>query len=90
MKTILDLSAEEQNVLMELRLGIQEEFPNWSFRMTLFGSRARGKAETDSDMDVLVEKDTDCISFEDKRRIRRLAGNISMDSGIVPGGGYST
>jgi len=83
MKTFLDLSAQEQNVLIELRLGIQKEFPNCSFRLTLFGSRARGDAEADSDVDVLVEILSDCISFEEKRQVRRLAGDLSLSSGLV-------
>lgn len=83
MKTISDLSTEEQAVLKDLRLRIRNEFPNWSFRLTLFGSRVRGDAEADSDMDVLVEIYSDRISFEEKRRIRRLAGELSLSSGIV-------
>jgi len=31
--------------------------------MTLFGSRARGDADPDSDMDVLVEVETARVSF---------------------------
>ena len=83
MRTASDLSRKEESVLAALRSKIQEEFPDWPVRLTLFGSRARGEAEPDSDMDVLVEIDTDCISFSDKQSIRRLAGNISIDSGIV-------
>lgn len=83
MKNVGELPERERTLLCELRSRIQEEFPNWSFRMTLFGSRARGDAKPDSDMDVLVEIDSDCISFEEKRRIRRLAGKLSMDSRIV-------
>jgi len=83
MRTILDLSAEEKDILKELRLGIQKEFPNWSFRLTLFGSRARGGAEADSGVDVLVEIHSHSISFEEKQRIRRLAGVLSLASGLV-------
>ncbi len=43
----------------------------------------RGDAATDSDVDVLVEIDSHCISFEEKRRVRRLAGVISLNSGFV-------
>lgn len=83
MNTISDLSVEERAVLGDLQRRIHEEYPGWSFRLTLFGSRARGGAESDSDMDVLVEIDSDRIAFEDKRRLRRLAGELSMSSGIV-------
>jgi predicted nucleotidyltransferase len=83
MKTILDLSTEGRAVLKELRSEIQREFPDWSFCLTLFGSRARGDAAADSDVDVLVEIHSHSISFEEKRRVRRLAGVLSMNSGLV-------
>lgn len=83
MKTIFDLPQTERAVLEELRARIGRAFPDWTFRMTLFGSRARGDAEADSDMDVLVEIDTETISFPEKQRIRRIAGEVSMDTGII-------
>jgi predicted nucleotidyltransferase len=83
MKTFFDLSAEERSVLADLQRRIRDEFPRWSLVLTLFGSRARGDAEADSDMDVMVEIGSDRISFEEKRRLRRLAGDISASSGIV-------
>ena len=51
--------------------------------MTVFGSRARGDAERDSDMDVLIEVDVDHISFADKQRLRRIATDVSITSGII-------
>ncbi|MGA2263421.1 MAG: nucleotidyltransferase domain-containing protein [Acidobacteriota bacterium] len=83
MKTILDMSTEEQALLKELRSEMQREFPDWSFRLTLFGSRARGDAAADSDVDVLVEIHSHSISFEEKRRVRQLAGVLSLNSGFV-------
>ena len=83
MKSLAELSHQERLVLEQLRSRICDEFADWSFRMTLFGSRARGEAEPDSDMDILVEIDCDRLSFEDKKRLRRVAGNLSLDSGIL-------
>ena len=51
--------------------------------MTLFGSRARGDAEPDSDMDVLIELEIPELSFSQKQRLRRVAGEISLRSGII-------
>ena len=51
--------------------------------MTVFGSRARGDAEPESDMDVLIEADVDHISFADKQRLRRIATDVSIASGII-------
>lgn len=83
MKTILDLPQTERTVLEELRGRISRAFPGWTFRMTLFGSRARGNAEPDSDMDILLEVEQEHISFAEKQRIRRAAGAVSLESGIV-------
>jgi predicted nucleotidyltransferase len=83
MKTILDLPQTERAVLEGLRVRIHQEFPGWAFRMTLFGSRARGDAEPDSDMDVLLEIEQEHISFANKQRLRRAAGEVSVETGIV-------
>lgn len=83
MRTVEDLSETERSVLRELQRRIQREFPEWSFRMTLFGSRARGDADPDSDMDILLEVETDGISFAQKQRLRRVAGEVSIDFSVV-------
>jgi len=51
--------------------------------MTLFGSRARGGAEPESDMDIPLEIEREHLSFSDKQRLSRIAGEVSIDSGIV-------
>ncbi|MGD9728029.1 MAG: nucleotidyltransferase family protein [Nitrospiraceae bacterium] len=65
------------NALEELRAQIKRAFPGWAFRMILFSSRARGDAEPDSDMDVLLEIETEHVSFPEKQRIRDIAGEVS-------------
>jgi predicted nucleotidyltransferase len=82
-KTLQDLPEVERAVLEALRSRIRREFPDWTFRMTLFGSRARGSAEPDSDMDVLLEVEQEHISFVEKQRVRRAAGEVSIETGIV-------
>lgn len=83
MRTVQDLPETEQSVLRELRRRIQEEFPEWSFQMILFGSRARGDADPDSDMDVLLEVETEHVSFAAKQRLRRVTGEVSIDYSVV-------
>ncbi|MCS6303967.1 MAG: nucleotidyltransferase domain-containing protein [Nitrospira sp.] len=83
MKTAEHLSKVERAALEELRTRIIREFPDWTFHMTLFGSRARADAEPDSDMDVLLEVDQEHISFLEKQRLRRAASEASLQSGIV-------
>ncbi len=83
MRTITDLSPHEQQVLSDLRQRISERSPELPFRMTVFGSRARGDAEADSDMDVLLELETNHLAFPDKRRLRYIASEVSLASGII-------
>ena len=83
MRTITDLSPYEQRVLSDLRQEVARRLPELRFRMTVFGSRARGDAEVDSDMDVLLEVETDRLAFPDKRPLRDIAGEISLASGII-------
>lgn len=70
-------------MVTELRRHIGAELADIGFRMTVFGSRARGDAEPDSDMDVLIEVNLDHVSFPDKRRLRRIATDVSITSGII-------
>lgn len=83
MRTLQDLSEVERRLVVDLRRRLVAELPGIGFRMTVFGSRARGDAEPDSDMDVLVELDVEHVSFADKQRLRRVATKVSIASGII-------
>jgi predicted nucleotidyltransferase len=83
MRTITDLSDHEQRALDELTGEIGRSLPELRVRMTVFGSRARGDAEADSDMDVLLEVETDRLVFADKQRLRTIASEISLASRII-------
>src|SRR5688500_9503615 len=64
MKTIDTLSSQERAALADLQRGVCAVLPGVPTQMTLFGSRARGDAEPDSDMDVLLELDLARIIHE--------------------------
>lgn len=83
MRTIDTLSAQEQAALADLQQRLRGALPSVSMRWTLFGSRARGDAEPDSDVDVLVELDLERLDLATKRRIRRLAGEVSLQHGLL-------
>ncbi|MBU1706301.1 nucleotidyltransferase domain-containing protein [bacterium] len=48
------MTTETQNILKELRQRLEALYGERLERLVLFGSRARGEAEEDSDIDVLV------------------------------------
>jgi len=75
------LAAKEKKVLEEFKRKIQENFPEEQVYLTLFGSRARGEAVKESDMDILV-----VIRSEDWKlgdRIRELGYQLEIKQGIV-------
>jgi predicted nucleotidyltransferase len=82
-KTIADLPTLDQRIVQELKRRVALQFPGWSCRMIVFGSRARGDAAPDSDLDLLLEIEAEQVDFPEKQRIRRLAGELSMEFGIV-------
>ena len=83
MRTIDTLSPQERAALADLQRQVRGALPGVSLRWTLFGSRARGEAEPDSDMDVLLELDLERLDLATKRRIRRLAGEVSLKHSLL-------
>lgn len=83
MRTITDLSQEEQRVLSDLRREIARRLPDLPLRMAVFGSRAMGDAEPESDMDVLLAVETDRVAPSDKQRLPDIASEIALASGII-------
>jgi predicted nucleotidyltransferase len=58
------LAPNEQAAIMEYVAGIRERFPEDVLSVTLFGSKARGDAIAESDIDLLV------LVNEESREIR--------------------
>jgi len=50
-----------------------------AFRLILFGSRARGDAEPDSDVDLMVILPDDAYTFPTRRAVYSVAADVSLD-----------
>ncbi len=70
-------------IAAEFRRAVREARPDLGLRLTLFGSRARGDAEIDSDVDILVEVDIERIDSETYKRLSNIAADLSLKHGVV-------
>ena len=79
---MLNLHPEEQIWLDEYRKAIRERHPGTVVRMVIYGSKARGDAREDSDLDVLVVVRNEASAL--KRPLRRIGYDLAAASWAVP------
>ena len=72
------MDASDQQVLQRLKQLLQERFN--VHQIILFGSRARGDANTESDMDVLV-----ILNQPINRKIRKIVSECTWQAGFDAG-----
>ena len=76
------LHPDEQKWLEEYRRVLQDRFPGVVERMMIYGSRARGTATEDSDLDVLlIVREGD---WWEKRRIAAPGYDLAIGTYAVP------
>ena len=74
------MDTKDLEIIKRLKSIIQERVK--LDRLILFGSRARGDAEPDSDMDVLVILD-ESVSRQSRKIVSDAAWEAGFDGGIV-------
>jgi DNA polymerase sigma len=81
--TALNLSEAEKTALNEFSAGIKKIWPQ--AKLTLFGSKATGTADDESDVDLLVELPEE-VTEELRRHIihKAFEVNLAYDSNINP------
>ena len=81
MSDLYHLTPNEQAAITRYAAAIRELFPGRVLSVTLFGPKARGDADSESDVDLLVLVD------EEDRRFRselwRMASDLSLEYNLV-------
>ncbi len=77
----MKLSAKEKRIIEEFKKKIEETFPGELASVTVFGSKARGDATKESDLDLLVVIHSEDWKLGD--RIRDLGYALELKYGIV-------
>jgi len=80
MKKNPKLTSTEKQALTELKQELYRKFPNRIKRIILYGSRARGESEPDSDIDILVIADDENLKFSEQ--IGDISWNIQFKYGF--------
>jgi predicted nucleotidyltransferase len=74
------MTTQEAEILKQLKAKLLKRLP--LSRLVLFGSRARGDADPDSDLDVLVILNTP-VSREVEDYVNDCAWEVGLEQGIV-------
>jgi predicted nucleotidyltransferase len=75
------LNREEKEIIKRFKAEVEKALGDRLDRVVLFGSRARGEAEPDSDFDFLVTVRR--LEKEDRNRVREIASDLSLECDTV-------
>jgi predicted nucleotidyltransferase len=76
-------SAEIRALLDDLRSGLEELYGDRLRGVYLFGSYARGEADAESDVDVLIVLDQIDHTWDEIRRTGYLASELSLNAEVT-------
>ncbi len=77
----MELSISEKHIVEEFKRQVEQRFPGELIRVVLFGSKVRGDATRESDVDVLVVIHSEGWRLGDE--IRSLGYALELEHGVV-------
>ena len=77
------MSRKVRSVLNKLRRRLKELYGDRLVKLVLFGSQARGDAEPDSDIDVLVVLRGPVEPYREIHRASPVTAAVSLEHGVV-------
>ncbi len=80
-RALSHLTPNERAAIEEYVARICSHFPDRVLAVTLFGSKARGDADVESDIDLLVPVDAENSEF--RSELWRIASDVSLDYNVV-------
>ena len=81
-QTMLQLAADEQAWLDSYRAALHEKHPGTVQEMLIYGSKARGQAHAESDVDVLLIVKNNARVF--KRELRWIGYLLAAKTDVLP------
>ena len=72
------MNARLETVLADFRARLQELYGPRLAKLVLFGSRARGDAEPDSDIDVMIVLDGPLDDWAETQRTTKVTSEVSI------------
>jgi len=75
------LTPNEQAAILEYVTRIRASFPERILTVTLFGSKARGDSDAESDIDLLALVDAEDNEF--RSELWRIASDVSLEYNVV-------
>jgi len=73
------MTAYDNNIINLIRTRIRKKEP--SAEVILFGSKARGKAHSESDWDILILLNVPTVSLEEEKGFREEIFDIELETG---------